>query len=146
MIIRVKTWVRNIVVGIIFIGIITGIVILIISNRVKIDTNLYDVNFNRVSFINLQGWDIEETPFSEQEITIPEKFNSVYKNYNNIQQKQGWNLADYKGQKATEYIYKINNYNGGEENTYARVIIMDNRIIGGDVFKMEQNGFIKPLK
>ncbi|MDR0920496.1 MAG: DUF4830 domain-containing protein [Oscillospiraceae bacterium] len=143
---RLRTWVRNLIAAVLTVAVVLGIILLIFHNKDKIDTNLYDKNFNRISYINLQGWDIDETPYSEQYITIPEKFNKVYEKYNSIQNKQGWDLADYKGKSAIEYIYKVKNYNNGEDNVYARVIVLSNRIIGGDIFKMEQGGFIKALK
>jgi hypothetical protein len=144
--IKLKTWVRNLIAGALTLGIIVGVIMLIFHNKANIDTNLYDKNFNRVSYINLQGWDVEETPFSEQIVTIPERFNDVYKRYNDVQHKQGFNLSDYKGKNVTEYIYKVKNYNNGEDNVYARLLVFSNRIIAGDIFKMEQNGFIKPLR
>jgi hypothetical protein len=146
MVIRIKTAVRNLVAGIIMVGVILGIGLLIFSNKDEIDTNTYSTDVNRVSYINLQGWNVEETPYTEKVIKIPEKFNKTYDKYNDIQNKQGWDLSDYKGETATEYTYKVLNYNGGEENIYARLIILDNRIIGGDIFQMESNGFIKTLK
>ncbi|GHU54771.1 hypothetical protein FACS1894132_09900 [Clostridia bacterium] len=143
---RLKTWTRNLIAGALAIAVMLGIILLIFHNKANIDTNLYNKNFNRISYINLQGWNIDENAYSEQDIIIPEKFNEIYKKYNNIQQKQGWDLSDYKGKSVTEYVYKIKNYNNGEDNVYARVLVISNRIIGGDIFKMEQNGFIKALK
>lgn len=138
--------IRNIFAAVSLVGVAAGVLFLIFSNKNEIDTNLYSNEFNRISYINLQGWDIEETPYSVQEIVIPDKFNDVYKDYNAVMQKQGWDLSDYRNKTVKEYTYLVKNYAGGEKDVYARIILQDNRIIGGDIFKMEPGGFIKPLK
>ena len=46
----------------------------------------------------------------QKEITIPKKWNDVYNSYNQIQKNQGFDLTDYKGQKATLYTYTVTNY------------------------------------
>ena len=76
-------------------------------------------------------------------------FNDVYKNYNEIQTSQGFNLEDYKGKKATLYSYKINNYKGHEKDEfiYADILVYNGKIIGGDVCSTNaENGFMHGFK
>ena len=67
------------------------------------------------------------------EITIPKKWNDVYNSYNQIQKNQGFDLTDYKGQKATLYIYTVTNYKGKGDCIVADMLVCEGKLIGGDI-------------
>ena len=69
----------------------------------------------------------------QKEITIPEKWNDVYNSYNQIQKNQGFDLTDYKGQKATLYTYTVTNYKGKGEYIVADMLVCEGKLIGGDI-------------
>ena len=69
----------------------------------------------------------------QKEITIPKKWNDVYNSYNQIQKNQGFDLTDYKGQKATLYTYTVTNYKGKGDCIVADMLVCEGKLIGGDI-------------
>ena len=84
----------------------------------------------RKEYINSLGWEFESE--EEKEITIPSEFNDVYKTYNEIQKKQGFDLEEHKGASAVIYTYKLTNYKDNE-NVIADLIVADGVLIGADL-------------
>ena len=99
-------------------------------------------NSDRIDFIAQFGWNVNQTPIEEVEITIPAEFDSVYVGYNDIQKEQGLNLAKYKGKEVVRYTYEVTNYKGFEGTVYANVIVYRNKVIGGDICSADVTGFI----
>ena len=95
---------------------------------------------DREAFLNEYGWTIDPDSEKVSEIVIPEEFDEVYSDYNEIQLSQGLNLEKYKGKKAKCYTYNITNY---ENNTpaIATITVYKNRIIASDVSSPEIDGF-----
>ena len=61
------------------------------------------------------------------EVVIPQNFNSVYDEYNEIQKSSGFDLLSYAGKTAKRYTYSIDN---GKK---AVILVYKNRIIGGHI-------------
>ena len=98
----------------------------------------------RDEYLTSLGW--EYSGESEKEITIPEKFNEVYENYNSTLKKQGFDLEKYRGKTATLYTYNISNYNSTDE-IIADLIVCDGVLIGADLCNPSaENGFLKALE
>lgn len=102
-------------------------------------------NAERVEFLNKQGWIVSPDPLSKEEITIPSEFNELYEKYDEFQDEQGFDLDDYKGKKAIIYSYKVLNYPNYPENVTANLIVVNNRLVGGEITLNEENGFTVPL-
>lgn len=96
------------------------------------------------SFLMKYGWETDEDLIVSEQIIIPEKFSSLYSEYNKIQQKQGFDLSDYKGCRAVLYTCPVLNY-ADMENVNAQLIVSENRLIGSDLICTGENGFIKPI-
>ncbi|MBQ8747042.1 MAG: DUF4830 domain-containing protein [Clostridia bacterium] len=101
---------------------------------------------NRVSFLAQFGWEVNETPITENEIKIPDEFDKILKTYNEVQKQQGLDLTKYKGKTVTRYTYEITNYPNYEGKVYANVLIYKNHVIGGDICSADVNGFIHGFK
>ena len=102
-----------------------------------------ETNEARIEFIEQFGYNVEKEPKEIVEVMIPEEFDSVYKEYNDIQRKQGLNLKKYKGKLAMRYTYAILGYPGYEDGeVIANLLIYKNKIIGGDVCAIGENSFI----
>lgn len=97
-------------------------------------------NKSRINFILDLGLNVENT-YEEKEITIPMEFSDVYKKYNSVQIKAGFNLEQYKGKKTTVYSYKEK-----DTDRIINLIVCDGEIIGGDISETALNGNMKPLK
>lgn len=99
-------------------------------------------NEKRCNFIVGLGYQIDETPVNVKEITMPERFNDVYENYNSIQKNVGFNLADFKGESAVIYTYKSTD----REDTVINIIVSGKYIIGGDISSVRIDGEMEPLE
>lgn len=98
-------------------------------------------NAKRVEYLKELGFEPDDSRVTFKNITVPQEFSAVYKQYNNLQKESGFDLTRYKGKKATVYTYALS----GRENEYAHLIVSDNIIIGGDIACAEFNGEMKPL-
>ena len=93
------------------------------------------------NFLSQFGYETDPTPVEVYEIKIPEEFNSVYDEYNELQRAQGLNLKRYLGNDATAYVYRITNYEW-EGEVFATLFIRNNRIIAGDICSKDGDGFV----
>lgn len=98
-----------------------------------------------VRFLSNFGIEVEPNATEIYEFTIPEKFNSVYEKYNDIQRAQGLNLKRYAGQDATAYIFKVKNSDSSGE-VFATLFVRNGRVIAGDVSSKKGEGFVRGLQ
>lgn len=99
-------------------------------------------NNERINFLEQFGWAVSEEPTEITTVIIPAEFNSTYEKYNDIQRDQGLDLSKYKEKTCTRYTYQILNYKNNTQGVRANLLILNNRVIGGDVSSVELNGFI----
>ncbi len=103
-------------------------------------------NAERVEFLNRQGYIVKPDPVRREDVTVPSEFNDTYKSYVEMQQAQGLDLAEYKGDKATLFSYAVLNYPEYSENVFADLLVADNKLIACQLrYDDEENGFVKPL-
>lgn len=100
----------------------------------------------RMEFLMECGWETDPGSEAVQEIHIPERFTTVYDNYNDLQRQQGYDLLEYAGKDCTLYSYTVLNYPDKEQTVIADLYVYKNRIIGGDVHSTNLNGFMIGLK
>ena len=101
---------------------------------------------SRVEFLSTLGYTVSQEPVRTQEVQIPKEFTEVYEQYNALQQSQGFDLSKYKGKRIMQYVYRIENW--PEENSepvYATLLIYKNKLIGGELTRGGENGFLRPL-
>lgn len=103
---------------------------------------------DRQSFIKQMGWQTSETYSSCRSVTIPEEWSDTYKNYNDLQKQQGFDLEKYKGKTVDIYTYPILNYEGHTDKDCMQLTLMtyNGSLIGGDVCCTELDGFMQGLK
>ena len=99
----------------------------------------------RQQFIKDLGWKVSDEYDTCRIVIIPEEFDEVYKNYNDLQKQQGFDLTEYKGRTVEIYSYPVYNYEG-EQNVMMNLMICDGMLIGGDVCCTELDGFMHGLK
>ncbi len=83
---------------------------------------------------------VDEENSSSKETQIPESFSEVYKNYNELQKRAGFDLSDFKGEAVTVYTYSLL---GGKQNL--TLIVHKGNIVGGDIADISVNGKMEPL-
>lgn len=106
-------------------------------------------NSERLKFISQFGWEVESEPDEVSEIIIPQEFDDVYNEYNEIQLRQDCDLRDYSGRRVKRWTYIIKNYPGyTSDDTCVRInlLICDDMVIGGDVSSTELSGFMHTFR
>lgn len=98
----------------------------------------------QLTFLRELGYDISPVPVYSDEVVIPEEFDSVYAKYNDLQKSQGLNLEKYRGKTVMRYTYAENIPD--DETRYVTLLIYKNRIIGGDVTTLGENGSVTGLE
>lgn len=99
----------------------------------------------REAFISQFGWKISSEPVEVSEVIIPEDFDAGYTAYAQMNREQGLELELYKGMRAKRWTYNILNYPGLENvqgTVQINLLILDGKVIGGDVCSLESGGFI----
>ncbi len=102
-------------------------------------------NAQRVAFVEQAGYTLVDKNPTSKTVTIPEVFYDVYKNYNALQKKSGYDLSYYKGCEVIIYTYKINppqNYSG---EFLINIIVYNDRVIGGDVSSSTFGEYMLPI-
>lgn len=94
----------------------------------------------RASYIKSLGYDINGESVSSKNIVIPTDFGDVYSTYNTLQKQSGFDLSDYKGRKATVYSFAL-----WEDERTIHLIVIDGKIVGGDISETAVNGKMEPL-
>ena len=61
--------------------------------------------YQREAYLNIRGWEIEE--ISCQTVRIPEEFEGIYREYADIQSKDGFKLENYKGKEVLRCLYPV---------------------------------------
>lgn len=124
-------------------------------NAQSVENKTNSINFRaennqeRLKFISQFGWEVEAEPIEVCEVIIPQEFDDVYNNYNEIQLRQNCDLRDYSGERVKRWTYVIKNYPGySETDTCVRInlLIYNGIVIGGDVSSTELSGFMHTFR
>jgi hypothetical protein len=99
-------------------------------------------NAARLEFLKQFGWEVEEEPVEICEVIIPDSFNETYEKYNTIQKEQGLDLSKYAGKVCKRWTYEVTNYPDGKTGVRANLLILNDKVIGGDISSVELNGFM----
>lgn len=100
-------------------------------------------NEDRVAFIARLGIIVKPVPKESEEVMIPENFDRLLSEYNEIQKRQGLDLSRYKNKKVNRYTYEAENYNGVP--AYVNLVIYKGTVIACDVSSSTESGFVEPL-
>lgn len=100
-----------------------------------------------ISFVSSLGYTVKNEPDTVEEIIIPEEFDNIYEQYNELQKSSGLDLSWYKGCTAKKWTFTITDYPGYEERDCIKInlIVYGKRIIGGDICSVELDGFMTGL-
>lgn len=107
-----------------------------------------EVNDAKIAaFLKGYGWEITGGCIETADVIIPEPFDLVYENYNELQKQAGLDLEPYMGKCGVRCTYEVANYpyETGEQ-VRANVIVIDGECVGGDICTVSLDGFIHSLK
>ena len=79
------------------------------------------------------GWELEQEPYEIVEMVIPEEFDAAMERYNGIQKAQAMDLSAFCGRRCRRYTYVVTNYPGRTDPVQANLLVLDGKIIGGDI-------------
>ena len=99
---------------------------------------------DRIAFIRSFGIEVKEEPITEESFAMPEDFDRIIADYNELQKRQGLDLEKYKRKRVTHYEYEVTNYNGGA-NVRVNLLVYRNRVVACDLSSAEAGGFVIPL-
>ena len=106
----------------------------------------YKESDTAAEFLKSYGWETDRKPVECVEIKIPEEFDDVYLNYNELQKAAGLDLEMYKNKKGVRYTFVISNYPSKvDAEVRANVIMIDGKPVGGDISTVSIDGFMYPL-
>lgn len=104
----------------------------------------------RIQFLEEYGWKTSGKSVEMKEVIIPSEFNSTYKNYNDLQKKQGMDLSKLAGCQVEKWTYEIMNYGDEENRVLATILVNDGKVVGGDISAVKEDGFMhgfqKPME
>lgn len=100
-----------------------------------------DLNENRVDFIAALGVEVDEQNYLIKSVIIPNSFNDVYIQYNNLQKSAGYDLEKYAGKTVTQYTYYFKNSDTNRVN----LLVYRQKIIGGDISSARLDGSMQAL-
>lgn len=99
-------------------------------------------NDDRILFLSEFGWEVNPEPIEIVEVMIPETFTPVYIQYNEIQKSQNMNLEKHRGKTAKRYSYELTNYPNSSSQVRANILVINNKIVGGDICSVNLDGFM----
>lgn len=98
-----------------------------------------------MEFLQQFGLNADKDSLVSDEVVIPTFFNETYTSYNELQQKIGLDLSNYKGVTAKRNIYRLNDYKKEGKDCYVTLIIYKECVIGGHIGTKEYGVDYKPL-
>lgn len=142
---------KRLVLWAILLAVLIGIVGAVVYNKshtkdiAQCENGKYELkaqnNSERVQFLSQFGWHVQAEPLAVTEVTIPSVFNDTYEKYNEIQKQQGLDLSHYKEKNCHKFSYTVLNYPKRGHGVIANVLVLDNKVIGGDISSVELDGF-----
>jgi len=116
------------------------------SRTEEVATYNASTNEERITFLSGLGWTVNSTPSEVSDIVIPTVFDAAYESYNELQQDQGMDLSEFKGEKGVRYTYTVTNYPGQPESeVVANLIVVGGKVVAGDVSSAALGGFMHGL-
>ena len=99
----------------------------------------------RADYLAALGWEIDLQTEEAQHVTLPRTFDGVFRAYNDLQRKQGFDLRPYAGLECTVYSYLVTNYES-DGPVLAVVYLCRNQIIAGDIHSTDFGGFMHGIR
>ena len=96
------------------------------------------------AYLESLGWTWEGEPVTDR-VELPASFDGPYADFLRLQRAGGFDIEACAGQVVTRYTFTLTNYPTGEAGILADVLVLDGRIVGGEVRSPALDGFLEPL-
>lgn len=118
----------------------------VFSARGGMDYNHAGSAQERLALTKQMGWEVTEEPVRIQEVIIPEEFDAVYMEYNELQKIAGFDLEPYQGKLLKLYSYEIlNGQNKPDDPVNLTLLVHKGKVVGGDISSVKIDGFMREL-
>ena len=104
------------------------------------------LRFDRIStsgdmarFLSQYGVKADAELFSDREVVLPERFEGVFAEYNELQKKQGFDLSPYAGKKLRRAVLRVT-VGDRAEPYLATLYIYRDCVVGGDISSADPKG------
>jgi len=97
-------------------------------------------NEERTGYIASKGFKTAEEPSLVEEILLPEEFDEILSEYNEIQKNSGFDLSPYFGKTVKKYVYPLEE----ETETFVTLYVFEEKIIAADVASHTE-GWQRPI-
>ena len=104
-----------------------------------------DSNPARVEYLASLGWDVAPEPLETLQFLLPDPLEEPYLRYNELQNAQGFDLAEYAGKQVTRWTYTVRNYPGRPDGVQLNLYVCGKLPVAGDVCAPGKDGFQRSL-
>ena len=95
-------------------------------------------------YLEALGWETAGEPVCDR-VQMPDSFGEAYADFLRLQEQGGFDLTACAGAVVTRYTFTLTNYPTGESGILADVMVLDGRIVGGEIRSPQLDGFMVPL-
>lgn len=123
-------------------------------NKLNEADELLEINVKtekgRQKFLSKLGYGVKNEPTSVSETTLPNELDSVTREYNKLQRRQGYDLSKYCGKKLTGYTYEITAFPDGTNfsagDYVATIIVYKNKVVAADITNVTSKEYMPLVK
>ena len=98
----------------------------------------------RIAFLEELGYEVNPQCLEVREVLIPDEFDEVFRQYNDLQKTAGMDLEPYQGRRVKCWTYAVVNH-PQDSSVQAHLYVYKDKIIGGDVASTVLDGFMTGL-
>ena len=121
-----------------------GSTVMAMGTNTEIDYSRIKSREDRIEFMSRFGITVDPESEEATAFRMPDNFDRVILGYNELQKKQGLDLAKYKNKRVTRYTYRVTNYDSDGE-VYANLFVFRGKIVACDLCSADPEGFVIPL-
>ncbi|HIR41229.1 MAG TPA: DUF4830 domain-containing protein [Candidatus Egerieicola pullicola] len=98
-----------------------------------------------VEWLAGEGIEVDPDSLVQDTVTIPQPFDDIYTQYNQLQLEAGFDLTPYQGFTADRSCFTVLNYPNQEEGVLVHLLCWEGELIGGDLCSVRLDGFLTGL-
>ncbi len=140
---------RRVLSGVLLLAAVLAAAVLLrarLSQAEKTPSLRAETNEQRIAYLASLGWEVEPEPLESLRLTLPDEWAEPYRSYNELQLRQGFDLAPCLGKTLERFTYRVTNYPGRPNGCQADLFLHDGTIVAGDVVCAGTDGFIDTLE
>jgi hypothetical protein len=113
------------------------------GSQAKATATVADTDERR-AYLTALGYELDLQYEEVREVLIPDEFDEVFTQYNQLQQAAEMDFSPYHGKRVKCWTYRVTNHPEGGE-VLAHLYVYKDKIVGGDVSSTSLGGFMTAL-